>query len=583
MVVEDLDELSQELDSFKDLPEGDGVLILSPQKRILSANLQAERLLQVKLQRGQILPLEILISDKYLPQAELAFRAAIQAGTSSSNLLAQFALTPDSAIFLNYSIDPLHNHEDKIIGAVLTLRDNTTARAWTAWSADGLRIEFDALFENLAEAVFTINNRWRITGFNRRAEEVTGFRRQEVLGRYCWDIFKSDRCQSNCPLKATLADGVTRTDQDVRMVNAGGRRLNVLVNTSIIKDRKDTVVGAVEVFRLLTLVGRPPGTTSAEAGLKKSPPDLEIVGQSPVLAKLLRMLPDIAASEANVVLKGESGTGKELFAKAIHYQSPRAHGPFVGVNCSALAESLLESELFGHVKAAFTGAIAGKVGRFELAKGGTLFLDEIGEFKPELQVKLLRVLEERVFERVGGTNAVVMDARIIAATSRHLREEVRQGRFREDLYYRLRTVTLYLPPLRERLEDIPSLVNHIIHRLNQKYKKEIRGLDPKVLTLFQQYSWPGNVRELQRILEYAFVFVKGHIITKAHLPELEEPPRRRQPAHAPLFTSPSHWEDEREAIEKALQKARGRRQVAARLLGISRSSLWRKMRTHKLS
>ena len=578
MAVEDLNAPANDLNAFEDLPEGDGVLILSPQKRILSANLQAERLLRVKLNRGQSLPLELLVSEKYLPQTELAFREALQDSTSSSNLLAQFGLAPDYTIYLNYSMDPLYNHEDKIIGVMLTLRDNTTARAWTAWSADGLGIEFDALFENLAEAVFTINKRWRITGFNRRAEEVTGFNRQEVLGRYCWDIFKSDRCLSNCPLKSTLSDGVTRTDQDVRMINAGGRRLNVLVNTSIIRDKKDAVVGAVEVFRPLTLVGRPPGTS-----VKDTPPALKIIGQSPVLAKLLRMLPEIAASEANVVLEGESGTGKELFAQTIHYQSPRAQGPFVAVNCSALAESLLESELFGHVKAAFTGAIAGKVGRFELAKGGTLFLDEIGEFKPELQVKLLRVLEERVFERVGGTNSVSMDARIIVATSRDLKEEVRQGRFREDLYYRLRTVPLYLPRLRDRLEDIPLLVNQFITMLNKKYKKEVRGLDPKVLTLFQQHYWPGNVRELQRVLEYAFVFVRGHIITKSHLPELEDAPQRTPSAHPAILPSASQGEDEREAIRQALQKARGRRQVAARLLGMSRSSLWRKMRTHNLS
>jgi PAS domain S-box-containing protein len=575
--VEDLNAPSNDLDSFEDLPEGDGVLILSPQKRILSANLQAERLLRVRLNRGQNLPLELFVSEKYLSQAERAYREALQAGISTSNLLAQFVLTSGDSIYLNFSMDPLYNHENKIIGVMLTLRDNTTARAWTAWSSDGLGIEFDALFENLAEAVFTINNRRRITGFNRRAEEVTGFHRQEVLGRYCWDIFKSDRCQTNCPLQATLGDGVTRTDQDVRMVNAGGRPLNVLVNTSIIKDKKNAVVGAVEIFRPLTLVGRPEGTI-----IKDALPALKIIGSSPALVKLIRQLPDIAASDANVVIEGESGTGKELFAKAIHYQSPRARGPFVAVNCSALAESLLESELFGHVKAAFTGALAGKVGRFELATGGTLFLDEIGEFKPELQVKLLRVLEERVIERVGGTNAIPMDARIIVATSRNLKEEVRQGRFREDLYYRLRTVPLYLPPLRERLEDIPLLVNQFIIWLNQKYQKDIRGLDPKVLALFQNCGWPGNIRELQRVLEYAFVFVKGHIITKAHLPDLEEARPTPRAFHAPGSASAAPWEDEREAIKKALQKTRGRRQEAARLLGISRSSLWRKMRDHKL-
>lgn len=579
MEVEDLKGPLNDLDLWEDdLPEGDGVLILSPQKRILSVNLKAEKLFKVKLNRGQLLPLELLISEKDLPQAKLAFEEALRTGTSSSNLLGHFVLTPDQSIYLNYSIDPLYNPEDKIIGAILTVRENTTAQAWTAWSADGLGIEFDSLLDNLAEAVFTINTRWRITGFNRRAEEVTGFKRQEVLGRFCWDIFKSDRCQTDCPLKATLADGVTRTDQDVRMLNSGGRNLNVLVNTSVFKDKKGLVAGAMEFFRPLTQVSQPSGVKASPA-----PPAINIIGQSPPLAKLLRLLPDIAASEANVVIEGDSGTGKELFAKAIHYQSPRAQGPFVPVNCSALAESLLESELFGHVKAAFTGAIASKVGRFELAKGGTLFLDEIGEFKPELQVKLLRVLEERVFWRVGGTQPIPIDVRIIVATSRNLKEAVRQGNFREDLYYRLRTVPLILPPLRDRPEDIPLLVDHFISQFNKKYKKEIRGLDPKVLASFQKYHWPGNVRELQRVLEYAFVFVKGHIISQKHLPELEEPLQEPRLALNSSPVPPSLWEDEREAIQRALQKARGRRQVAARMLGISRSSLWRKMRAHNLS
>jgi transcriptional regulator with PAS, ATPase and Fis domain len=302
------------------------------------------------------------------------------------------------------------------------------------------------------------------------------------------------------------------------------------------------------------------------------------------------MLPDIAASEAAVILEGESGTGKDLFAQAIHRLSPWSQGPFVAFNCAALVETLIESELFGHVKGAFTGAITHKAGRFELARGGTLFLDEIGELKPELQTKLLRALEERVFERVGGTRPIPLEARVIAATSRNLIQEVRRGRFRMDLLYRLRTVPLYLPPLRERLEDIPPLVNHFLTLLNRKYKKEVRGVDPRVMAMFQQYSWPGNIRELERMLEYAFVFVKGPIITRSHLPPLEE--MRRQPAaglrEGPTERAPdraldrSAWAEERQTIQRALQKARGRREEAARLLGISRSSLWRKMKSHGL-
>ena len=248
-------------------------------------------------------------------------------------------------------------------------------------------------------------------------------------------------------------------------------------------------------------------------------------------------------------------------------------------SCSALVETLIESELFGHVKGAFTGATSHKVGRFELAKGGTLFLDEIGELKLELQVKLLRVLESKVFERVGSSQPIPMEARIIAATSRNLIEEVRTGRFRMDLLYRLRTVPFYLPPLRERQEDIPRLVNHCLARLNRKYHKEVRGVDPKVMSLFQNYAWPGNIRELERVLEYAMVFVKGAVITKDLLPELESP--RPRPA-APAHLHRQRWDSERLIIEKALHQARGNREAAARVLGISRSSLWRKMKAYDL-
>ncbi len=562
---------------FEDLPEGDGVLILSPERQILSASLQAERLLRRELRRGQILPLAGLFSEASLTQVETAFGEALKEGISCANLMGE-VIHPQSgqSFFLNYTVSPLYNQKERIIGVILVLRDSTLSRAWSDWSRSDLGQECDALLENLAEAVFTINTGWRITGFNQRAQEITGFKRQEVLGRPCWEVFKADRCQTNCPLRATMEDGVTRTDQDVRIVHKKGRPLTILVNTAVIKDKRGLIAGAVETFQPLAPL------QPEEAEGEPARPLVAIIGQSPAMRGLLALLPDIARSEASVVLEGESGTGKDLFARALHFQSPRAQGPFVAFNCSAFVETLLESELFGHVKGAFTGAISGKVGRFELAKGGTLFLDEIGDLKPELQTKLLRVLEERVFERVGSNRPIPLEARVIAATSRNLVQEVRKGRFRMDLLYRLRTVPLYLPPLRERREDIALLVNHFVSQLNQKYRKDVRGVDPKVIALFQQYSWPGNVRELERVLEYAFVFVKGPIITRSHLPELETPKRRvESPGEAPAPDS-LLWEDERLAIQKALEKARGRRKAAAQILGISRSSLWRKMKAHGL-
>jgi PAS domain S-box-containing protein len=557
-----------------DLPEGDGVLILSPEKVILSATLQAERILGRELQPGQFLPLEEIFLPPHLPQAELAFSEALQTRTLSSQLPGQIHAPPDQPIFLKYSVAPLCGPNQKNLGVVFTFHAATLTRSGSGWRNFGLGVEPDAVFENLDRGFFIVNDRWRITAFNRKAQEITGVGLDEALGRHCWEVFRADRCQKGCPLRFTMEDGLPRVDQGVRIMNRAGQFLDLLVSTAPVKNKRDLIVGAVETFQYLGLALRPTPETPSLPG------EVEIIGQSPVMKKILAMLPDVAASEAAVVLEGESGTGKDLLAQAIHLKSPRAKGPFVGFSCSALVETLIESELFGHVKGAFTGAIRDKVGRFEMAKGGTLFLDEIGELKPALQAKLLRVLETKVFERVGSNLPIPLEARIISATSRNLLKEVRQGRFRMELLYRLRTVPFYLPPLRERKEDIPLLVNHCLHRLNRKYGKEVRGVDPKVITLFQQYSWPGNIRELEHVLEHAFVFVKGAVITKDHLPELASALSRPAPARD-LADQPRDG-SEFLTIQKALQKAQGRRGVAARLLGISRSSLWRKMKSYGL-
>ncbi len=566
--------MSQGHYEFDDLPEGDGVLVLSPDKAILSATLQAERLLQRRLEHGQRLSLSDIVTGPYLPQLESAFQETLEAGVMRANLMAQIRLDRDRMLFLKYSLTPLYNQDKKIIGVLLTFHDDTLSRAWSEWSNLGLGVAPEAVFENFDRGLFVVNTRRRITVFNRMAQEITGFSPDEVLGRYCWEVFRADRCKTGCFLQATLEDGITRTDQGVRIRNKEGRWLKLLISTAAIKNKRNIIVGGLETF---TSLGKalPQGEE-----FHPLPRDVEIIGQSPAMKRLLNMLPDVAASEATVVLEGESGTGKDLFAQAIHLRSPRSQGPFVAFSCSALVETLIESELFGHVKGAFTGAVSNKVGRFELAKGGTLFLDEIGELKPGLQIKLLRVLETKVFERVGSTRPIPLEARIIAATSRNLQQEVRQGRFRMDLLYRLRTVPFYLPPLRERQEDIPLLVNHCLAKLNRKYRKQVRGVDPKVMTLFQEYSWPGNIRELERVLEYAFVFVKGAVITQDLLPELELP--RQRAASPPETLDQYRLAGERLSIQKALEKAQGRRETAARLLGISRSSLWRKMKAYGL-
>jgi len=434
--------------------------------------------------------------------------------------------------------------------------------------------DYRMLFETLPEGVFSIDRKFRITSFNHTAERISGFNRHDVMGRYCWEIFRSNRCRKSCPLSRALDTGESRMDQEVTTFNANGERQLLLVNVNVVKNDQGTPVGAVETFRSVRL-----DDTTALSASTWDQGITGIIGKSTVMHSLMGRLADVAATEANVLISGESGTGKELLALAIHRFSHFRKGPFMAVNCASLAESLLESELFGHEKGAFTGADREKPGRFEMASGGTLFLDEIGEMKPELQVKLLRVIEQKVFERVGGTTPIPLQARIISATNQDLKKARQEGRFREDLYYRLRTVPLVLPPLRKRREDIPLLIDHFIQKFNAKYNRRVRSVDPKAVKKLSRYHWPGNVRELERCLEYAFVFVKGPVIFSHYLPELEDE-ILTAPEIAGLAGLPS-WQKpplDGNAISRALEQCDGRRQEAADLLGISRTSMWRYMK-----
>jgi PAS domain S-box-containing protein len=565
---------------------GEGVLALDPTLKVMGCNQAASQLMGGEVATGDTFRPNQVLSGPDLADFQSCLDGALARGRAVSNRRARVLDTSGHQFNCEYSLNPIFGSGRQVIGVILGFRDMDFAPLKEGRLDPGEslpqmpRLGYQALFENLAEGVFTINTRWRITSFNQTAEKFTGYRRSDVLGRHCWDIFRSDLCETGCPLRSTLETGVTRMDQDVRMLDKGGKRLGVLVNTSVVRDRAGSVVGAVESFRPLAGLG--PCLESDEQGNSFA----DIIGGSGSMQRLFSMLPDVAASEASVLIQGESGTGKELFARAIHHHSPRSQGPFVAVSCSALAESLLESELFGHEKAAFTGAVRSKVGRFELAKGGTLFLDEIGELKPELQVKLLRVLEQKVFERVGGTRLIPMDARIIAATNRNLVEAMGQGAFREDLFYRLRTVPLTIPPLRERREDIPLLVRHFMQIFNQRYGKEVRSLDPKVAKLLMSYDWPGNVRELERVMEHAYVFVKGPVIFTSNLPALSEFMHERQRGLR-VVPDPQAEEgqdsEQRRAIMEALAVSGGRRQQAAELLGMSRTSLWRRMKEMEVS
>ncbi len=434
---------------------------------------------------------------------------------------------------------------------------------------------FDVL-DHFPEGVFLVNTRWQIRYFNSMAEAITGFSREEAIGRFCWDVFRTDMCQKDCPMRISMSTGENLVDREVEITGKAGQKILVLVNTSQIKKPGNMVWGGVETFHRLSC-------PESEAPKIQDQAFAAIAGISPRMQEIIHSLPVIAASDSNVLIQGESGTGKELVARAIHQYSSRSKGPFVAVNCSAIPETLIESELFGHERGAFTGAVSTKPGRFELAKGGTLFLDEIGDLKPTIQVKLLRVLEVKAFQRVGGTRKIPLEARIVAATTADLQEAMHQGRFRDDLYYRLFVVPIHLPPLREKREDIPILVKFFLEQLNRKFHKQVRGVDPKVMRILCRHAWPGNIRELQHVLEYCFVFAKGPLITERHLPRLESAWAGRElelPLHEKSLSPLQALE--KKTILMALEMTQGSKQEAARVLKVSRSKLWRKMRTYHI-
>jgi transcriptional regulator with PAS, ATPase and Fis domain len=352
---------------------------------------------------------------------------------------------------------------------------------------------------------------------------------------------------------------------------AGRPRLVVSLTAYPLLDILGAFSGVVMVFRDETRLAALEADLAQRLGFDK------LVGKSLAMQRLYRLIESLADVETTVLITGETGTGKELVAEALHHRGTRGASPLVKVNCSALAENLLESELFGHVKGAFTGAVRDKVGRFQQAHGGTIFLDEIGDLSPKIQQQLLRVLQEKELERVGDTRTIPLDVRVVAATNKLLQDLVLRGRFREDLYYRLKVVELKLPPLRERREDIPLLAQHFLEQFGEKFHKSINGVSEEVLQLLLAYDWPGNVRELEHVLEHAFILCRDATIRREHLPAdfgCGLAVENCRPWVVPR--------DEKQALLDALEKTAWNKAKAARLLGIDRKTLYRRMERHRI-
>lgn len=420
----------------------------------------------------------------------------------------------------------------------------------------------EEIVDNLTEGIIAHDTERHILFFNRAAERITGYRREHVLGKDCYEAFGGAFCGGRCSFQKGAPDFIDNLSYPLNILTTEGQPRRLEMSVTGMNDNAGSFVGVIVSFRDVTdLI-----TLKIQLGDLKD--FAGIIGRDPKMLQIYRQIRDMATNNYPVHISGETGTGKELVAAAIHNESRRGGSPFVPINCGALPDGILESELFGHVKGAFTGAVRDKKGRFELANGGSLFLDEVSDLPRVTQAKLLRVLQGGTFERVGGEKTISVDVRIISATNRDLKREVKNGNFREDLYYRINVVPIYLPPLRNRRNDIPLLVEHFLEKASEEGQKTA-GLSKDALRIMTGYPWPGNIRELQSAIRFALVRSRGRTIQPEDLPE-----ELKTQTSINLTRGPQKKLDS-ESVQAALTQTGGNKARAARLLGVGRATLYR--------
>lgn len=507
-------------------------------------------------------------------------REALQCVECNDNCMLQQSIADqtriiDQSVFIrnsngtpipvNMNTAPLFDEQQNIFGGINSFHDNTLS----LWSS--------LILDSVADGVFTVDQHWKITSFNSGAETITGWQAEDAIGKSCSKVFCSSICGKTCAIAESLYNGQPVSNRSITIKGKDGELIPISISASPLADHQGNIIGGVETFRDLSAL------TTLRKQLTRRYQFEEMISKSKAMQRLFAIMPEVAASPSTVMVFGESGTGKELIARAIHNISGREKAPFVALNCGALPEQLLESELFGYKAGAFTDAKNDKAGRFTAAEGGTLFLDEIGDIPLSIQTKLLRVLQEKVYEPLGSNTSVETDVRIITATNKDLKEMVLDGTFREDLYYRLNVVRIKLPPLRERKEDIPLLIKQFIKEFSAQQGKEIAGISNPALNILMQYDFPGNIRELKNIIEYAFILCEGGFILPEHLPEPFGSGPKNDSEESKDEAKPMTLEEiEKQAISVALENNNWKRVQTCRELGISKDTLRRKMIKYNL-
>ena len=432
---------------------------------------------------------------------------------------------------------------------------------------EGLGAEsYHTILESIEEGVFTVDLDWRITTFNKAAEKITGKSKNDTIGQPCSQVFNTNVCATDCVLRRVLKSRMPLANIPVYMIRSDSKRVPISVNASILKDAGGRIIGGVETFRDLSVLSRF-RKFQREYRFEK------MVSRNERMQQIFSTLVQISDSDCNVLIEGETGTGKELLARAIHKHSAHRMGPFVPVNCGALPDTLIESELFGYKAGAFTDAKKDKPGRFARAQNGTIFLDEIGDISPAFQSRLLRVLEDKAYEPLGAIRPRRTNARVVAASHRKLDRLVREKKFREDLFFRINVMRLELPKLGDRKEDIPLLVDHFIKQFNRHTGKKVLGATPQAMAALMLYDWPGNIRELENVIDRAFILCKKSLIDLPLLPD-----NILTCIDAAFTPSAATLKDmEKSAIIQALRRNQGRKLVTAKELGINKNTLRRKM------